>query len=273
MYIKTREEINLYCKTWGEGRPVILIHGWPLSADSWDDVAVPIVEAGFKVIAYDRRGFGRSEQPWSGYDYDTLTDDLKDIMDAHQVKDATIVGFSMGGGEVARYMSRYKGENVSQAILISSIVPYMLKTDDNPNGVPQEVFDEMAEGMKKDRAAFFNNFFDDFYGVGNISKEVSKEKREWSRKVAMDASLKATLACAESFATTDFRPDLPSFKVPTLVIHGEKDQTVPIETSGKPAAEKIENAELITYPDGPHGVFASHKEELIKDVINFLKKV
>ncbi len=270
MYIKTNEDVNLYHKVWGEGRPVILIHGWPLSADSWDDMAMRIASSGYKVIAYDRRGFGRSEQPWSGYDYDTLTDDLKSVMDAYSVQDATLVGFSMGGGEVARYMSRYSGEGVSQAILISSVVPYMLKTEDNPDGVPKKVFDEMAAGLKKDRAAFYPDFFDDFYGNDLISSKVSKEVKHWSCKVSMDASLKATLACAQSFATTDFRPDLASFKVPTLIIHGKKDKTVPFETSADQAHKSIANSQLLVYEDGAHGLFASHKEQLIKDVLDFL---
>jgi pimeloyl-ACP methyl ester carboxylesterase len=270
-YITTRDNTKLYLKDWGSGRPVILIHGWPLSADSWDDVAMAIANAGFRAIAYDRRGFGRSEQPWDGYNYDTLSDDLASIIEQIGANDATIVGFSMGGGEVARYMSRHGGKNVAQAVLISSVVPYMLKTPDNPNGVDQSTFDEMTKGMKQDRAHFFASFFKDFYGVGVVSHPASEEMREWSRSVSMQASLQATLDCAEAFATTDFRPDLPSFSVPTLIIHGTEDKTVPIYTSGRAAAKGIPNAKLIEYEDAPHGLFATHKERLINDLLQFLK--
>ena len=271
MYITTPDNTKLYVKEWGEGHPVVLLHGWPLSADSWDDQAMAIAEAGFRVIAYDRRGFGRSDQPWSGYDYDSLTDDLAAVMKETDAADATLVGFSMGGGEVARYMSRHGGKNVRQAALISSVVPYMLKTKDNPNGVDQTTFEAMAEGMKEDRAHFFSNFFKDFYGVGMLSSPVSEELLEWSRSVAMQASLKATLDCATAFATTDFRPDLSAFSVPTLIVHGTGDETVPIEASARAAAQGIANAKLLEYDGAPHGLFATHKQQLTNDLLAFLK--
>lgn len=269
--IPTRDGHGLYVKNWGSGRPVVLIHGWPLSADSWDYHAMKIADAGFRVIAYDRRGFGRSDQPFGDYDYDSLSDDLSDVMTAMDVSDATIIGFSMGGGEVARYMSRHAGRNVKQCGLISSVVPYMLKTDDNPNGVDQSVFDQMTQSLLDDRPKFFANFFKDFYGVGLMSHPVSDECLQWTRSVAMQASLKATLACAGSFATTDFRPDLEAFTVPTLVIHGTKDATVPIDCSGRPAAKAISNATLKEYDGAPHGLFATHKDQLTKDLLEFLR--
>lgn len=270
-YIKTRDNVNLYVKDWGKGRPVILLHGWPLSSDSWDDVAIALVNAGFRTIAYDRRGFGRSEQPWEGYNYDALADDLADVMEATGATDATLVGFSMGGGEVARYLSRYAGKHVTQAALISSIVPYMLKTNDNPAGVPQEVFDEMTAGMKADRAHFLTGFFQDFYGVGMLSQPVSDEVLEWSRAVSMQASLKATLDCAQAFATTDFRPDLASFTMPTLVVHGTDDKTVPIDATGRAVAKATPQARLVEYDGAPHGIFATHKKQLAQDLLEFLK--
>lgn len=269
-FFTTRDNTDLYYKDWGSGRPVVLIHGWPLSADSWDPQAMALADAGFRVIAYDRRGFGRSQQPWGGYDYDTLSDDLADVLRSTGAKDAAIIGFSMGGGEVARYMSRHGGANLSQAGLVSSVVPYMLKTDDNPEGVEQEVFDQMAEAMKEDRAAFFGDFFQDFYGNGDETL-ASDEVVEWSRSVSMGASLKATLACADAFATTDFRPDLPNFSVPTLVIHGTADQTVPIDASGRPAAEGIDGAVLKEYDGAPHGLFVTHQERLTEDLLDFLR--
>jgi non-heme chloroperoxidase len=271
-FITTNDNTKLYVKDWGTGRPVILMHGWPLSADSWDDQAMAIANAGFRAIAYDRRGFGRSEQPWNGYDYDTLSDDLASVIKETGATDAAIVGFSMGGGEVARYMSRHKGANVSQAVLVSSVVPYMLKTEDNPNGTDQATFEQMTEAMKQDRAKFFAGFFKDFYGVGLISHPVSDELLEASRNTAMQASLKATLDCAKAFATTDFRPDLEAFSVPTLIIHGTEDKTVPIDASGRAAAKGIANSKLIEYDGAPHGLFATHKERLTSDLLEFLNQ-
>lgn len=262
---------ELYVKVWGEGRPVILLHGWPLSADSWDDHALILARAGFRAIAYDRRGFGRSDQPWTGYDYDTFADDLATVISATGATDAALFGFSMGGGEVARYMSRHSGHGIVQAGLIASIVPYMLKTADNPDGVPQETFDQMTAGMKKDRAAFFSSFFEDFYGVGLISQPVSDEVIDWSWTVAMQAGLHPTLAAARAFATTDFRSELSAFRVPTLIIHGTSDQTVPIDTAGRAAHKGIAGSVLKEISGGPHGLLATHKDEVAEMMLEFLR--
>ncbi len=270
--VTTKDNCKLYVKDWGSGRPVIMMHGWPLSADSFDDLSMALADAGLRAISYDRRGFGRSDQPWSGYDYDTLADDLAAVMEQCDARDATLLGFSMGGGEVARYMSRHGGRNVRQAILVASVVPYMLKTADNAQGVPQSIFDEMTQAMKEDRAKFWTGFFKDFYGVGLVSHRVSDEVLEWSRDVSMQASVKATLACAKAFATTDFRPDLKAFKVPTLVIHGTADKTVPIDTAGRAAAKGIANSTLIEYEGSPHGLLASDKKRLIADVLSFVQR-
>ncbi|WP_404308995.1 alpha/beta fold hydrolase [Neorhodopirellula lusitana] len=269
--IPTRDGHGLYVKNWGSGRPVVLIHGWPLSADSWDYHAMQIADAGFRVVAYDRRGFGRSDQPFGDYDYDSLSDDLSDVMTAMEVKDASIIGFSMGGGEVARYMSRHAGRHVQQCGLISSVVPYMLKTNDNPNGVDQSVFDGMSEALLADRPKFFADFFKNFFGVGLMSHPVSEEYLHWTRSVAMQASLKATLACANSFATTDFRPDLAAVNVLTLVVHGTADATVPIDASGRPAAKAIQSSTLKEYDGAPHGLFATHRDQLLEDLLEFLR--
>jgi pimeloyl-ACP methyl ester carboxylesterase len=270
-YIQARDGTNLHVKECnGGGRPVLLLHGWPLSADSWDDQALALAEAGHRVVAYDRRGFGRSDQPWTGYDYDTLADDLADVLAAVKAVDAAIVGFSMGGGEVARYMSRHGGMGVRQAALVASIVPYMLQTPDNPHGVPQAQFDAMTEQMKTDRAAFFTTFFRQFYGSGLVFSAVSDEVIAWSRNTAMMAGLRPTLACAKAFSTTDFRPELPAFRVPTLIIHGTSDATVPIDASARVAARGIPQAELREYEGAPHGLNATHKHELSRDLLAFL---
>ncbi|MDP3294631.1 MAG: alpha/beta hydrolase [Nevskia sp.] len=270
-FVTTADNTRLFYKDWGTGRPVILMSGWPLSSDSWDDQALAIAAAGFRVISYDRRGFGRSSQPWSGYDYDSLADDLAAVIEHTEARDATLVGFSMGGGEVARYMSRHSGASVVQAALIASVVPYMLRTDDNPDGTDQVVFEEMAQGIKKDRANFFANFARDFYGDGMLIHPVSDEVLEWTRGMAMQASLRATLECAQAFASTDFRPDLPAFKVPTLIIHGTDDKTVPIDASGRAAAQAVAQSTLIEYQGSPHGLFATDKDRLSADLIAFLR--
>ncbi len=270
-FIKTRSGTELYVKDWGAGRPLVLIHGWPLSADSWDDVAVPLADAGFRTIAYDRRGFGRSSQPWDGYNYDTLSDDLADVISTLHLSDATLVGFSMGGGEVARFLTRHGKSNIRSVALISSIVPFMLKTDTNPCGVPEEMFDKMTEGLTEDRAQFYSSFFKDFYGVGLLSKPVSNEWLTWTHSMAMQAGLKATVACVNAFATTDFRPDLKSFTLPTLIVHGTNDQTVPIDATARPAAKAIHGSQLIEYEGAPHGIFASNRAQLIADLLCFCR--
>lgn len=271
-FIETRDGNDLYVKDWGdEGRTIILIHGWPLSSDSWDDQAVALANAGYRVLAYDRRGFGRSDQPWEGYDYDTFADDLADVMEAAEIEaDAALVGFSMGGGEIARYMSRHGGKGVRKAVLVGSVVPYLLKTEENPNGAPAEAFEQIKDGIRKDRPDFFRSFFKDFFGVGAIYHPVSQATLDWAWQIAMQAGLKPTLDCVDAFGKTDFRPDLAHFKVPTLVIHGTKDATVPIDASGRAAAAGIAGAELIEYDGAPHGLFATHKDQLTDDLLRFL---
>ena len=271
-YVTTNDNSKLYIKDWGSGKPVIMMSGWPLSADSWDDQSLALANAGYRAISYDRRGFGRSSQPLSGYHYNTLADDLAAVIEQTGAVDATLVGFSMGGGEVARYMSRHDGKSVSKAVLVASVVPYMLKTADNPDGTDEAVFDKMTRGMKEDRAKFFAGFFKDFFGVGMIAHPVSDEVIQNCVNVALQASLKATLECAKSFATTDFRPDLPAFKVPTLIIHGTADKTVPIDASARAAASGIAGSTLIEYDGAPHGLFATDKARLTNDLLSFLRQ-
>ena len=271
-YIKTRDGTDLYVKDWGSGRPVVLTHGWPLNADSWDAQAMALADAGFRAIAYDRRGFGRSSQPWNGYDYDTLSDDLADVMKATGAEsDATIVGFSMGGGEIARYMSRHEGKGVIAAGLVSSVVPFMLKTDDNPDGVAADQIDGIKQGILKDRPHFFRDtFVKQFFGVGWVSSPVSDDVLDWTTSMAMMAGLKPTVACVDAFARTDFRGDLPAFRVPTLIIHGTGDKTVPIDTSARKAAAGISGSQLVEYSGEPHGLNVTASDRLTKDLLTFL---
>jgi len=270
-FIKTRDHVDLYVKDWGSGRPVVLIHGWPLNADSWEDQALALAGAGHRVIAYDRRGFGRSGQPWTGYDYDTLSDDLAAVIEATGAHDAAIFGFSMGGGEVARYMTRHGGRNVRAAGLIASVVPYMLKDAGNPDGTPPEMVEEqMKAPIRKDRAAFFNQFANYFYGVGYITSPVSDGVLHSFERMAAQGSIKAILDCIDAFMRTDFRPDLPSFNVPTLIVHGTSDQTVPIDISARAAAKGIKDAKLIEYEGEPHGLNVTAKDRLTADMLAFL---
>ncbi|WBY15627.1 alpha/beta hydrolase [Erythrobacteraceae bacterium WH01K] len=269
-YFTTRDGTNIRYKELGEGRPIILIHGWPLSSDSWDPVMMAMADNGMRAIAYDRRGFGRSDHAKTGYDYDTFSDDLADLIAHLGLGDNIgLAGFSMGGGEIARYLSRHDGKGVSAVALVSSVVPYMLKTDDNPDGVPQSTFDEMTEGMKTDYRNFFTGFFQDFYGDGILSNKVSDQEKHWAWMTTMMSAKWATMQSAAAFATTDFRPDLASFTVPTLVIHGTKDQTVPIDATGRQVAEKVKGATLIEYDGQPHAVFATQTQRLSDDLVEF----
>ena len=270
-YIKTRDGADIYVKDWGSGRPVVLIHGWPLSSDSWDPQMLALAEAGYRAIAYDRRGFGRSSQPWNGYDYDSLTDDLADVLQATgATEDVTLVGFSMGGGEVTRYMSRHGGKGVVSAALIGSVVPYMLKTEDNPHGVPESELQKISAGILENRQGYFQSMAKGFYGVGVVSHPVDQAQLDWFWAQSQMAGLRPILACADSFGHTDFRPDLAHFKVPTLVLHGTGDGVVPIDASGRAAAAGIAGAQLVEYDGAPHGLFASHQDRLTKDLLTFV---
>lgn len=274
-FIQTQDKIDLYVKDWGKGSLVVLIHGWPLSADSWDAVAVELVEAGHRVVSYDRRGFGRSDQPFTGYDYDTLADDLAAVINYALPtqpigEKATLVGFSMGGGEVARYMFRYGGKGVGKTVLIASILPFLLRTQDNPTGIEQREFDQIETALRSDRAHFFKGFFEKFFGVSILAPSVSTESLMWMQAIAMQAGMKPTLACLSSFSSTDFRPDLAAFTVPTLIIHGTDDAIVPIEVSAHLVKEKLPQAILREYPGAPHGLFGTDKHRLMQDLLLFL---
>ena len=269
-FFETRDGTNIRYKELGEGRPIILIHGWPLSSDSWDPVMMALADKGMRAIAYDRRGFGRSDHAKTGYDYDTFSDDLADLIQHLGLTDNIgLAGFSMGGGEIARYMSRHGGKGVSAGALVSSVVPYMPKTDDNPDGVPQSTLDKMTDGMKNDYRHFFTGFFQDFYGDGWITDKVADEEKHWAWTTTMMSAKWATMKSAEAFATTDFRPDLPSFTVPTLVVHGTQDKTVPIDATGRAVAEAVPSAKLIEYDGEPHAVFATQTERLAGDLVEF----
>ncbi len=266
--IDAQDGAALFYKDWGQGRPVVLIHGWPLNADSWEHQAHHLARAGHRVIAYDRRGFGRSEQPWDGYDYDTLADDLAAVINSLGLRDAAIVGFSMGGGEVSRYMSRHGGRGVRKAALLGSIAPCLVQAPDNPGGAPRAVLQDMQAQIDKDRPAFLQQFFKQFYGQGLVSG-VSQAILDWSSHNAFFASPRATIACIDAWQE-DFRPDMAAFDLPTLVIHGTADAVVPIDPTGRTAAKMIPGARLIEYEGAPHGFLATHAERATQDLLDFL---
>lgn len=265
------EEVNIYYEDRGHGNPVVLIHGWPLSGSMWEYQVTRLLEAGLRCITYDRRGFGKSDYPGDGYDYVTMASDLKVVLDASGAKDVTLVGFSMGGGEIAKYFSAYGGENVKNVILVSTVLPYMMKTEDNPDGVPKDIFDTMAHGIKTDRPSFLHDFNKDFYGVGLIKNPISDAYMNIAVSKAMDSSQYATLKTAESFAATDFREDVPKINVPTLVIHGTADKIVPIEASSNRTIDLLPNGRYKKYEGAPHGLWFTEMDKLSEDIINFAK--
>jgi non-heme chloroperoxidase len=263
-------DIQLNYYDFGTGDPIVLIHGWPLSAASWEYQLAELPLHGKRVIAYDRRGFGYSDKPWDGYDYDTLADDLKAVLDTLNLQNVTLVGFSMGGGEVARYMSRHGGARVSKAIFVSAVTPYLLKTADNPDGVDKSVFDDIIENLGKDRPDFLSSFGKKFYGVGVMSKPVSAATLEWSQSLALPATPRATTACVKAWSETDFRGDLATIKVPTLFIHGSSDETVPLKNSAEQAVKLVPGAKLVVYDGEPHGLNVTAKDRLNRDILTFV---
>ena len=269
-FIETAPNVHLYVKDYGNGNPVILIHGWPLCNEMWEYQIENLIANNFRVITYDRRGFGKSSQPWSGYDFDTLTDDLKAIIDQLELTNITLVGFSMGGGEVVRYFSRYAGQNVSKVVLVSSIIPYLAQSDDNQDGRTKEKNEATQLAIKEDRIAFLDDFGKNFFGVGFINTVISTPLLHYYSMLASFASPHATTACAKSFSSADFRQEALSVNVPTLIIHGNADKIVPIEISSEKAAELIPNNKFIIYENAPHGLFYTEKDKLNADLIEFL---
>lgn len=262
--------VKIYYEDYGKGNPVVFIHGWPLSGSMWEYQVTQLPQQGLRCITYDRRGFGKSDRPFDGYDYDTLAGDLKSLLEELDITDVTLVGFSMGAGEIAKYFSLYGGKRVSKVVIVSGVTPYMLKTDSNPEGVPQEEFDKMAKAMIEDRPAFMENFNKDFFSVSLTNHPVSDAFLANSLTKVMDASPIATLECAKSFSSTDFRKDVVKINVPTLIIHGNNDKTVPVKPTGEESARLIKGARFIIYEGAPHGLWYTEKDKLNQDLIDFI---
>jgi len=263
-------DIELYYEDHGTGRPVVLIHGWPLSGRSWENQIPALVGAGYRAISYDRRGFGNSSQPWNGYDYDTLAADLNALIEHLDLRDATLVGFSMGGGEVARYIGRYGTARVSKAVLAAAVPPYLYKSAQNPDGgLDDATIAQFEGGVKGDRLAFLDAFTTNFFSAGG-KLLVSEVQRTYSRDIAAFASPKGTLDSIAAFGRTDFRADLAAIKIPTLVIHGDSDAVVPFEVSGKRSHEAIAGSKLVVIAGGPHGINATHADQFNRELLSFL---
>ena len=275
-YIETGKDssgnaVKIHYNDYGKGDPIILISGWPLGGEMWEYQINDLVNSGYRVITYDRRGFGKSSHPWDGYNYDTLTDDLKSLIDTLKLQNITLVGFSMGGGEVVRYFSRYGGMGVSKVVLIAAVTPYMLQTESNPSGTPHAAFEDMLTNMQNDRIGFLDEFGRTFFGMGVFSKPLSTPLLEYYRMLCSFASPRAMQECAKAFSSTDFRNEMHTVKVPTLIIHGDADKTVPIEASAKQTVNYITGSKLLIYEGAPHGLFYNEKERLNMDLLKFLR--
>jgi len=268
--------VELHYTDQGTGTPVVLIHGWPLSGRSWEKQVPALVDAGHRVITYDRRGFGESSQPWDGYDYDTFADDLHALLVHLDLREATLVGFSMGGGEVVRYIGRHGTDRIAKAVLAAAVPPYLYRSGDNPDGgLDEATIEQFRAGVTGDRIAFLDGFMTNFFASGDRTDLISEPNRLYHRAIAEFASPKGTLDCITAFGRTDFRTDVQKLSdaaIPTLVIHGEADAIVPFEVSGKRSYESIKDSQLVLIEGGPHGLNATHAEEFNRALITFLAR-
>ena len=264
------DSINIFYQEYGEGKPVIFIHGWPLNHEMWEYQLLELSKYNIRCIAYDRRGFGKSDATWENYDYDTLAADLNNLITHLKLSEVTLVGFSMGGGEIARYIGKYGTEKIKKVVLISSVTPYMLQTNDNSEGIKKEIFDDMVDKIIADRPEFLKEFGKQFYGVDMLNQTVSEATLQWNQMQCLRSSLNATVDCVRSFSETDFRNDLKKIDIPVLIIHGDADKTVPINVSGDKTAALLPHAKYIVYANAAHGLFITEKEKLNADLLQFI---
>lgn len=267
-----KDGTQLFYKDWGTGQPVVFSHGWPLNADAWDAQMLYLAERGYRVIAHDRRGHGRSSQPWDGNDMSRYADDLAELIDFLDLKDAVLVGHSTGGGEVARYIGRHGTKRVAKAVLISAVPPLMLKTADNPGGLPLSVFDEIRAGVVGNRSQFFKDLAVPFFGFNREGAKPSQGTIDWFWYAGMQCSIKSAYDCIKAFSETDFTEDLKKMTVPTLVLQGDADQIVPLDDSGKLSAKIVPNGALKIYPGAPHGMCTTHASTVNTDLLEFIQK-
>ena len=270
-FVTTKDGTQIYYKDWGAGQPVVFSHGWPLTADAWDSQMMFLGSRGFRVIAHDRRGHGRSSQPWSGNEMDTYADDLATLTAALDLKDAVHIGHSTGGGEVARYIGRHGTSRVAKAVLISAVPPIMLTTAANPGGLPIEAFDGIRAGVLNDRSQFYKDLTMPFYGYNRAGAKISEGVRESFWLQGMLGGIKGAYDCVKAFSETDFTEDLKKFDVPTLILHGDDDQIVPIDAAARRSSKLVPNAKLIVYPGFPHGMCTVNADRINEDLLAFLK--
>lgn len=269
--ITTRDGTKIFYKDWGTGQPVVFSHGWPLNADAWDDQLLFVASHGYRAIAHDRRGHGRSSQPWDGNDMDHYADDLAALIEALDLKDAALVGHSTGGGEVTHYIGRHGTARVAKAVLVGAVPPLMLKTEANPGGLPIEVFDQIRAGVIGDRSQYYKDLSIPFYGANRPGAKVSQGILDMFWLWSMQVGLKAAYDCIKAFSETDLTEDLKRFDIPTLIIHGDDDQIVPIDDSARLSSKLVKGATLKVYAGAPHGLMSTHKEQFNADLLSFLK--
>jgi non-heme chloroperoxidase len=270
--ITTKDGTQIYYKDWGQGQPIVFSHGWPLSADAWEDQMIFLAGRGYRCIAHDRRGHGRSDQPWDGNDMDTYADDVAELVTALDLRDAIHIGHSTGGGEVARYIGRHGTERVAKAVLIGAVTPLMLKTKSNPGGLPIDVFDQIRAGVLADRSQFFKDLSIPFYGANRAGAKVSQGLRDSFWMQGMLAGHKAVYDCIKAFSETDLTEDLKKFNVPTLILHGDDDQIVPISASALLSAKIVKDSKLVVVPGAPHGMCSTLKDRVNEELFNFIGK-
>jgi non-heme chloroperoxidase len=270
-FVTTKDGTQIFFKDWGSGQPVVLSHGWPLNADAWDDQMEFVASNGYRGVAHDRRGHGRSSQPWNGNDMDTYADDLAEVIESLDLHDIVLVGHSTGGGEVTRYVGRHGTARVAKIVLLGAIPPLMLKTEANPGGLPIDVFDGLRAGLTADRSQFYEDLSAPFYGANRPGSTVSKGVRDAFWLMSMQVGLKGALDCIHEFSETDFTEDLKRFDVPTLVAHGDDDQIVPIGASAMRSSELIRDATLKVYAGAPHGLATTRKDEFNADLLAFMR--
>jgi non-heme chloroperoxidase len=270
-HVSTKDDVAIFFKDWGKGQPVVFSHGWPLNADAWDDQLMFVAGNGYRAIAHDRRGHGRSSQSWDGNDLDTYADDLSQLMETLDLRDVVLVGHSTGGGEVTRYIGRHGTSRVAKVLLVGAIPPLMVKTEANPEGLPIEVFDALRDGLSKDRSEFYRELSAPFYGANRPGSTVSQGLRDQFWLQSMQVGIKAAYDCVQAFSETDLTMDLQAIDVPTLIIHGDDDQIVPIGDSAMKSSKIVKGAQLKVYPGAPHGLTSTLKDKFNTDLLAFLK--